>query len=171
MTKIDYVMGISGSTHPLDALMLNRLLDSPEVKNAVYRVRNGDVDAKKQMPAVCWQASFTGGKRNNQNAVMNGLFCLDIDHYSPDEVWNRCKGREDELDLYAVHKSPGGDGAHIVAGCNPEFTTIAENQKWLAGELGIPYDPVCKDAARFFNLTTRDEFYYLNMDMFEDFQG
>ena len=67
-----------------------------------------------------------------------------------------------ELDIVAIHISPSGTGVHVVALCNPACNSIAEDQARLAHLLGTSYDTVCKDAARVFFVTPREDWLYLD---------
>ena len=88
------------------------------------------------------------------------------------ERWARMQKVEDshlthtslELDILGIHISPSGTGVHVIAFCHPSCRTIAENQKRLARLLGTSYDEVCKDWARIFFLTPREDWTYLDLD-------
>ncbi len=85
------------------------------------------------------------------------------------ERWARMAIEDDfkgqtSLDILAIHISPSGTGVHVVALCHPSCNTIAENQSRLARLLGTSYDEVCKDWARIYFLTPREDWTYLDMD-------
>ena len=69
-----------------------------------------------------------------------------------------------ELDIVAIHISPSGTGVHVVALCNPACNSIAEDQARLAHLLGTSYDTVCKDAARIFFVTPKEDWKYLDLE-------
>lgn len=167
MTQIDYAPSMMARTRRLTPEKLMQLIDSPWIARQCKAVQEGHGD-KRRIPGVCWQAWYDDNERKNEKAHSNGLFAIDIDHVDVDALWQRIKGREEELDIYIVHRSPGGDGMHIVAGLHEGLATIAENQAWLARQLGTPYDAVCKDWARYYCLSPRDYFYYINLDLFGD---
>ena len=78
----------------------------------------------------------------------------------------------EELDIVAIHISPGGAGIHVVALCNPLCTSIAENQERLARLLDTSYDSVCKDAARVFFVCPREDWTYIDMEtLFPDVEN
>jgi len=91
------------------------------------------------------------------------------------ERWARMQ-REANSDVTAtdpgivgIHVSPSGTGVHVIALCKPQFTTIADQQKWLADLLGTEYDAVCKDNSRIWFLTPREDWTYLDMEnLFEE---
>lgn len=118
---------------------------------------------KKQLPVITWQASFGGGSRKNENAVASGLFMLDIDHVeNPWEMYcGKIAPRIDALGIVFVSKTSSGKGLRIVAKCSIQ-DSLGANQHWLATELGVEYDEVCKDFARASYVTPADYCYYLD---------
>ena len=126
---------------------------------------------KKRLPIVTWQAYFPNGRRKNDEAVPSGLFMLDIDHVEePNKIYyTKITSRIDELGIMVVHKTPSTKGLRIVAKCRPEFTTIAENQQWMANELGLEeFDEACNDLARASYIVPEDYFYYRDGKIFTD---
>lgn len=106
-------------------------------------------ELKKQLPSITWQAFFPG-RRIAKEAEPSGLFMLDIDHvedpwklYS-EKIASRCK----ELGILFVGKTASCHGLRLVAKCRPGLSRIADCQKWLASNLKVEYDGVCKDWAR-----------------------
>lgn len=172
--NINYVHGVMGKALPLTEQKFNELLDSKEIADLARGLADGTktADDKKRGAAVCWQCSYRDGKRSNENAIPNGLFGIDIDakdFYAgddPDKLWERIKPHIDDLGIVVVHRSISGNGMHIVALCRPGFTTIAENQAWLAQYLHTGYDTACHDWARCFILAPRDYFYFVDNDIF-----
>ena len=130
--------------------------------------RRGEM--KRRLPIVTWQAHTTTGRRQNGDMEPSGLFMLDIDHMeeNPKEFFVRTvKPRAGELGIYVVHKTPSCHGLRIVARCR--YRTIADNQQWLARELGLKeFDEVCKDIARSSFLVPRSYFYLLDKRIFTD---
>lgn len=126
---------------------------------------------KKRLPIVTWQAYFPNGRRKNDEAQPSGLFMLDIDHVDePNKIYyTKITSRIDELGIMVVHKTPSTKGLRIVAKCRPEFTTIAENQQWLAAQLGLEeFDEACNDLARASYIVPEDYFYYRDGKIFTD---
>ena len=70
----------------------------------------------------------------------------------------------EELDIVAIHLSPQGAGVHVVALCQPYCNSIEEDQARLARLLGTSYDSVCKDAARIFFVSPREDWKYLDLE-------
>lgn len=153
-------------------------IQSPSTRSLLNRFRSGDEQSKKYLPAVSWQcAGFKNGVRKDADAIPNGLFALDIDHIkamnlpgiqTPLQLFDSFKHRIDELDIVCVHQTPSADGLRVVALCQPQFRTLAENQAWLAGEIGCGYDAVCKDWARLFFLSVEEDFFYIDWETLFD---
>lgn len=120
---------------------------------------------KKKLPIITWQAFFSG-KRVAKEAVPSGLYMLDIDHLeNPFKLYSeRMCNVNWKMDhgVVFVAKTASGHGLRVVALCRSEFKTIEECQKWLASEIGVEYDAVCKDWARSSFVTPADYTYYMN---------
>jgi hypothetical protein len=89
--------------------------------------------------------------------------------------WARMQQEDDSditalgLGIVGIHISPSGTGVHVIAYCHHTCKTIPENQARLAKLLGTSYDEVCKDWARIYFLTPREDWTYLDLDnIFED---
>jgi hypothetical protein len=106
-------------------------------------------ELKKRLPAITWQAYFEGNRKAKE-AQPSGLFMLDIDHVdNPFELYSgKIAGRMHELGIVYVGKTASTHGLRIVAKCKHELNAIEECQRWLASNLKVEYDGVCKDWAR-----------------------
>lgn len=120
-------------------------------------------ELKKQLPVITWQAFF-GGRRINKLAQPSGLFMLDIDHVEePGKLYNEnIAGRLKELGIVYVGMTASRHGLRIVAKCLPTLSTLEECQKWLASNLKVEYDGVCKDWARCSFLVHDSYTYYMD---------
>lgn len=122
-------------------------------------------ELKKRLPVVTWQAYFPG-RRVSKEAQPSGLFMLDIDHVdNPMRLYSEklCKGNiKRELGIVYVGKTASCHGLRIVAKCLPTLHTIEECQRWLAGNLKVEYDGVCKDWARCSFLVHDSYTYYMD---------
>ena len=146
------------------------MIDSPKVAQIAKAVAAGRGELKSSLPAVTWQALFPDGERKSDKAVPSGLFMLDIDHLAeePGRVYEeRVAGHLAELGIRIVHKTVSCHGLRVVANCRPEFSSIEQNQRWLAEKLGLEYDGVCKDWARASFLVPGSYFYYLDAKVFD----
>lgn len=127
-------------------------------------------ELKRQLPIITWQAYFEG-RRATKNAQPSGLFILDIDHMEGDpyEFYkSKVANRISELGIMVVHKTPSTHGLRIVAKCLPTLSTLEECQKWLASNLKVEYDDVCKDFARSSFMVPDNYIYYINGHVFTD---
>ena len=146
-----------------------QLIRQPWLKAICDEIAAGNLDRKRDLPAVCWQAAFGGEKRSNQNARPSGLFALDIDHIEqPDVLFRTFDDRIQELGIYVVHKTPSTHGLRVVARCRPELATIADNQAWLASEIRVEHDACTRDLARLSFLVPESYFYHYNPQVFTD---
>lgn len=120
-------------------------------------------ELKKRLPVITWQAYFPG-KRLAKEAQPSGLFMLDIDHVdNPFELYSKkIASRISELGIVYVGKTASTHGLRIVAKCLPDFTTLGQCQEWLAIELGVEFDEVCKDFARCSFLVHDSYTYYMD---------
>lgn len=159
-----------------------RLKDSDPKKAAPY---------KRRLPVFIYQATFTeslskkgirGYWRKQANAVLNGLFILDIDHVAqPREMFTRWvddyfrqlqqpkpdygEANEafcDSKGILLVHITPSGEGLRLVAKADPGVGNIADNQHHLASLLGVEIDESCKDASRLSFCPKLDDIIYIN---------
>lgn len=106
-------------------------------------------ELKKKLPVITWQAYFEG-KRIAKEAQPSGLFMLDIDHVPhPGKLYAEwVAGRCAELGIVYCGMTASRHGLRIVAKCRPNLHSIEECQRWLASNLKVDYDGVCKDWAR-----------------------
>ena len=125
---------------------------------------------KRGLPGVTWQAHFPGGRRLNSDAVLSGLFILDLDHVAhPRELFlSKVIPRVNELGVMAAHVTPSLEGLRLVARMRPGLATIEENQRWLAEAIAEPFDSSTKDKARFSYLVPKSYFLWLDKRIFSD---
>lgn len=118
-----------------------------DIKNETDKDKRGNL--KKQLPIITWQAYFPG-RRANVEAQPSGLFMLDIDHVEhPIEMMRKLIfPKIKECGIVLISKTASAHGIRVVAKCRPQFYTLPGNQRWLAEQIGVPYDPACKDLAR-----------------------
>ena len=120
-------------------------------------------ELKKRLPVITWQAFFPG-RRVALEAQPSGLFMLDIDHVdNPFELYGKqIASRVQELGIVYVGKTASTHGLRIVAKCLPTLHSLEECQKWLASNLKVEYDGVCKDFARCSFLVHDSYTYYMD---------
>lgn len=175
MLTFDYCESVGAKPRRLENLtQLQGIFQRKDVENTIAQLRaEEDKEArakiKKRLPAVCWQATFNGNARKNENAVSSGFFMLDIDHVADvRRMWEeQIAPRVGELQICLVHISPSGEGLRVVARCR-DAASIAVQQERLARELGVPFDAVCKDMARLSFVSRSDEILFINAQLFEE---
>lgn len=140
-----------------------QIVKSPQLEQLANEIALGNKEKKRCLPAACWQASYGGKRRANENAVSSGLFALDIDDVeNPEGLYESFKSRLSELGILVVHITPSRKGLRIVAKCRKGLHSIRENQFWLAGEIGARHDAATCDAARLSYLVPWDYFLFFD---------
>ena len=82
-------------------------------KAKVTKVREGDKNAKQDLPAVCFSGIFKEGKRNDDALVYHsGLVVLDFDHVQ--DVQRTKNALADNKYILACWISPSGDGVKAL---------------------------------------------------------
>lgn len=176
----DYLRTLSDLPSPLTQEIFNQFIEADWVAETCRKVqaeKNNDNRGrlKRNLPAICWQATFNGEKRKNENAHPSGLYMLDVDHLSTmklemltDKAVKYASERP-ELGIMVVHVTPSGAGLRIVAMMKAEqsFKTIPQFQQWLAKELGIEaFDECTKDFARLSYIVPKSHIRYFNPEIF-----
>ena len=120
-------------------------------------------ELKKQLPVVTWQAFFEG-RRVSKEAIPSGLFMLDIDHVEdPYDLYSKkIAGRSKELGIVFAGMTASTHGLRLVAKCLPTLHSIEECQRWLASNLKVECDEVCKDWARCSFLVHESYTYFMD---------
>ena len=174
--KFDYCKSIrSGTAEPCTREAFEAILDSPEVLAHCEAYAHGLGDAEKRaLPAFCFQAHFSEGKRRNADAQSSGLYMLDVDHIEGDAFEVGADLIAGALqtclsEVYLVHVTPSGHGLRIVAKATKESPdTVAECQARLAAKLGVTIDTAVKDLARASFAVPRKNVIYYNSAIFTD---
>ncbi len=131
--------------------------------------------------------------RKSEFVKLNGLCMLDIDNIKPlsdspegesqparacferiVEKWNREASPRGGLEGVAsfckhygilfAHITPSGRGLRLVFKADPERGNLADNQQWLANELGVRLDEACKDATRLSYGCSRKDILYIELE-------
>lgn len=152
-----------------------QLTDSPQVMECAKKLREDIPQSEKQavksrlLPVITWQASYDEDRRSNRKAIPSGLYMLDIDHCEDRlmEIISKAKRMQAELDIVYIGRSISGKGVRIVAGCQPQLTSIRDCQEWLSEMLNVEFDPACKDWARASYLVPSDYIHYFDASIFE----
>jgi hypothetical protein len=118
---------------------------------------------KKRLPAFCFQAHYTDGRRRNKSAQKSGLCMFDIDDLQDARAtYEESADRMQALGVALVHITPSTRGLRYVFR-TPEGMDIAKAQQWFAEQLGVKqFDSCTKDLARISFAVPED--YVLMMD-------
>ncbi len=179
--KITYYQNIKTSREgvALSGLLFGQVVDGPSVARICEQLARGREALgdsqfsalKALLPAVMWQGDAVGKPHKNEFARHNGLYVLDLDHLNvePGEVWRGIAPRREELGIVVAYMTPSRHGLKLVAVCRDEFSSLAENQAWLAEQTGTTewLDEGCRDMARLSYLVPRDYFYYVDDRVFD----
>ena len=83
-------------------------------KELIEQIRKGDKEKKKQLPAVCFNGTFTS-RNDNSLIEHSGLCVLDFDKYPSTQSMNKERKRiEEDLFTFAVFTSPSGNGLKVL---------------------------------------------------------
>jgi len=83
-------------------------------KELINKIRNGNLDLKKQLPAVCFNGTFTS-RNDNSLIEHSGLCVLDFDKYPNKELFlQERKKIEEDIFTFAVFTSPSGNGLKVL---------------------------------------------------------
>ena len=114
----DYCKSIDAVPQRCTIEDFNHLTNSPRVAELIERFRAGDAQAKRQLPAFCFHASFGGKKRATANAQPSGMVMIDFDHLTDDEMLRLASALKDGGDtdwgVRLVHVTPSGKGLRVV---------------------------------------------------------
>jgi hypothetical protein len=81
---------------------------------------------------------------------------------APSTSW--CSAFCKHYGILFVHVTSSGFGLRLVFKGDANRGNIADNQKWLAGELGVKFDDICKDSVRNSFCCTREDIIYLELE-------
>ena len=116
--KFDFCKSIDAVPQRCTIEDFNHLTNSPRVAELIERFRAGDAQAKRQLPAFCFHASFGGKKRATANAQPSGMVMIDFDHLTDDETLRLASALKDGGDtdwgVRLVHVTPSGKGIRVV---------------------------------------------------------
>lgn len=134
------------------------------------RLHDEQARLKKRLPAFLFMASFPSGRRRQKDAVLNGLVMLDFDGVANPkatfDAW-QAAGDLERLNILLVHITPSGYGLRIVAKADARRGNLADNQHYIAGQLGMKPDEACKDASRISFAFPLDSLLYENKELFD----
>lgn len=170
--KFSFQQSVTADAVVCTQQIFDEAIRSQRVADLCTAFQQGDEAAKRKLPLVTWQASFSGTKRRNADAIPSGLFMLDVDHVeNPAQLWGEITERTPDWAnfILVAHITPSAHGLRIVArmdkfeGC----TTIHQFQQQLAHKLQISdFDACTKDFARASFLVPQTYFLHYNQQIF-----
>ena len=118
---------------------------------------------KKSLPVFTFHATFSNGRRKNEDAIPSGLSIYDLDHLpNPQQKWSEIEPRKEELGILLAHITPSAEGLRLVFRM-PQGKDLAQSQAWMAEQLGdAQYDSCVKDYARCSFAVPRSYVLYLD---------
>ena len=156
---------------PMDWQQIMQLTSTPAIKETVQKVRNGDKEAKKDLPAICWVGRTTSGKRLAQDCEPTQFVMVDIDHVQNfetsiqhliDDIFKRNELKDCIL---CVHATPSL-GIRIVFRAIEDYPSLIEHMRWMDSQLNLSqygeFDTAVKDLSRISFLVPNLDFYYIN---------
>lgn len=178
MQVIKFLNKVKGveKLHPLTPENFWRLISSKNVSEVTEYLRNKEnspafrYNKKRELGAIYWKM-LTSSKLNTRMSGKPSHICvLDIDHFTdnPRGFYSKyIMNRVEELGILFVQVSPSGDGLHIGFKANPEIKTIAGQHFWLAQQIGTSnWDRCCTDLKRCFFVSPKEDWLYINKDLF-----
>lgn len=153
--------------------------ESAEVAALIERFRAGDVNAKRQLPAVTYMGKSTTGKRRADDMQPTGLVMLDIDHADDrlQDLYLRCLEADfqNAVRPALIHITPSGKGLRIVFPMSNAWSDIADAQRSVVARFSLDaygvFDEACKDLSRLSFLPQRRDVKFINGDLlFADYE-
>lgn len=117
--------------------------------------QEGNAEAKRQLPAVCWTGKNQGKRRMAETMLPTQFVMIDIDHVeNPEEVWRQMDQKHiiEDLKCAVVHITPSGKGLRMVFRAIWDIHSLSEYMKALNEELHLDklgdFDDKVKDMGR-----------------------
>lgn len=164
--------------HPLEWHTICTMCDADANKNLIDRFRNGDADAKAQLPAICYVGECMKSRANKWMRPTQAIM-LDVDHVeNPNKAFEAIYekaladlGRDWWYDNCLLwHITPSGHGLRGVFWALPDVATSLEDQmKNYNSILHLSdygdFDEPCKDFARISFFFKPDEILFENAQL------
>lgn len=156
---------------------IKKMCDAKANTDLIDRYRNGDADAKAQLPAICYVGECMKSRANKYMRPTQAVM-LDIDHVeNPAEAFEKIKERAiEELgrgwwfdNVLLWHITPSGHGLRGVVWAQPDINNLPEQMKNLNNMLHLSeygdFDEPCKDFARISFFFKTDELLFENVQL------
>lgn len=150
-----------------------KIMASQEVKDKVTAFREGNKDAKRELPCVCFMGRCEK-KRAASAMTPTNLVMIDIDHCNkdPKEIYTEVQAYADSAmpedwwtdNLVVAYVTPSGMGLRLVLVAQQGQKTILDNINLISQALELErygdIDRSCKDFSRLSFLVTEDDLLY-----------
>lgn len=169
--------GIKPTTMDWNSIKMYILMNE-EVRDKVDRVRQGEKDLKRELPAICYVGKCNGTRRDS-NMTPTQLVMVDIDHCEkPIEAWGEIKEILKEKltpewfvnNIVLAHVTPSGKGLRIVFKAQADKKTLIENMKYLDDVANFSrfgdFDTATKDFARLSFLVGYSDLLYESAELY-----
>ena len=145
------------------------------VADVITRVRNGEKEAKKELPAICWVGKSRDGKRRADSMEPTQFVMIDIDHVE------NCVEANAEITSAMIssgeylgigHITPSGHGLrYVIRACEEGYDTLQKymehlNERYHFDKYG-DFDTAVKDLSRMSFMPRYEDVLYLNIDLLE----
>lgn len=170
--------------YPTKAADLRTLFEREDVEQLIKQFREGDADAKKKLPAVCWVGKSRTGFRKADAMEPTQLVMIDIDHVTDlakakQELFDKLTPYDgvqtDEDFVVAMHVTPSGEGLRLIFRALSKETTLREHMENLNKKYGFEqygkFDTAVKDLSRISFIPRNDEVWYWDSRFFDDVFG
>ncbi len=129
------------------------------IENARLQLLVGDDEGyaalKKELPSVCFNGTFAGKLTNANFVASSGLFGIDVDHLSAEQLPVVRGLLEADPSTVFVFTSPSGEGLKAalridpaVITCDDDFKVVFEQVAAYWAGKGVVIDGSCKDVRR-----------------------
>lgn len=157
----------------------DKIMASEEVATKVAAFRNGDAEAKRALPCVCFMGT-TQSKRRADLMKPTNLVMIDIDHIERDvrEVFEEIKNFADNTmpdnwwmdNMMVAYITPSGKGLRLVFVADSATPTILENINNVSQALELErygdVDRACKDFSRLSFLVPVSDLLFENAQLY-----
>ena len=140
---------------PKSADDLLAIMRSEEIETLCKSYQEGDKEAKRRLPAVCWTGRNTGKRRLAESMQPTQFVMVDIDHLeNPQVAFDAMDKRHmiQDLRLVVAHITPSGKGLRLVFRAMWDIHSLKEYMEALNKDLGLDkigdFDTAVKDLGR-----------------------
>ena len=158
--------------------MEEQMLEYEKGSELFNRWHDAKAKEKKKLPLFIFMAgNIAPSKRGNVEGcwrkaaaiTLNGLVMADFDGMDDPVLFagNLTEDFYQSHGILLVHVTPSHHGLRFVFKADAARGNIADNQAWLAGELSLPLDGVCKDSSRGSFAFHKSMLVYLNDEIFD----